>query len=287
MLTLSWKKLSIEICLIAVLVAAVVLVLENDFFWSRDVTPLHSATLKDVQTEVSPVDQKVLAQTQSSILVMLEGFGTPGEDDIRVFQEDPRFLAFSSSLMGKLGGTLPEGTMKALMDSARLAWFRQDMLTKKYESGEINMDTFTLGLSMIMKIDSDFVKTELTDEQYFTRIGEPKSDTDFELEESNPTSGNYSEIASLFPAIRNGEHPEIQSAEDLYKVIPKEAIEKIAAGDRERLRVNRESTRAFRLGKISQEEYDKQLDVATQAMRDAIKSAVKPKQEVFLFGYEF
>lgn len=287
MLTPSWKNLSIGICFIAVLATATVFVFGNVFFQNREMTSSHDTTSKDVQTEAPSVDQKVLTQAQNDMLIMLDGFGTPGEEDIRVFQKDPRSLEFSSSLTGKLGGTLPEEMMNALMDSARLAWFRQDMLAKKYESGEINMDTFTLGLSMIVKIDGDFVKKELTDEQYFTLMGEPKSATDFELEDSNPISGNYSEITSLFPAIRNGEHSEIQSSEDLYKVVPKEAIEKIAAGDRERLRINRESTRAFRLGKISREEYDKQLDVATQTMRDAIKAAVTPEQEVFLFGYEF
>jgi hypothetical protein len=161
------------------------------------------------------------------------------------------------------------------------------MLVAKYESGEIDMDTYLLGLNMIMKIDSDFIKKELTDEQYLILMGETKSATKFELDERNLTSGNYSEISSLFPAIRNGEHPEIQSAEDLYKIVSKEAIEKIIAGDRERLRINRESTRAFRLGKITKEEYDKQLDAAIHSMRDAIDASVTPEQQIYLFGYEF
>lgn len=217
---------------------------------------------------------------------VIEGFGVPSEEDIRVFQEDPRYEAFSRTLENSKE-IISQEVRNELMQNAYLSWFQQDSLNQKYESGELSMDGFTFGLNVIIKIGDDFVKEKLTNEQYFTLMGQSKADLAFDVPDFSDSTHGYSEITSLFPAIRNGEHPEIQSAEDLYKVVPKEAIEKIKVGSRERLRIQRESTRAFRLGKILQKEYDEQTDVSYRVMRDAIKSAVTPKQEIFLFGYEF
>lgn len=285
MFNFSGKKLLGGISFVVIFMMAVVFIFKSEFFQGGNAV-LPIAVSKNSRVEVPPIDRNTLTQDQINMLAMLEGFGTPDEEDIRILEKDSRALTFSASLK-KLEGTLSKEMMHNLMKSALLAWFRQDVLTLKYESGEINMETFTFGLSMIVKIDGDFVKKELTDEQYFALMGESKSATNFELTGSVPMDGDYSEIISLFPALRNGEHPEIQSAEDLYKVIPREAIERITTGDKERLRINRESTRAFRLGKISQEEYDKQLEGATQILRDAINDAVTTEQEIFLFGYKF
>lgn len=280
----SWKKVAASVGLAVFFVAGIVFV--SRFYMNKDKNTvlLNNANSPSIQIHTNSEEEKVFSRSEMQSVI--EGFGVPSEEDIRVFQEDPRYEAFSRTLENSKE-IISQEVRNELMQNAYLSWFQQDSLNQKYESGELSMDGFTFGLNVIIKIGDDFVKEKLTNEQYFTLMGQSKADLAFDVPDFSDSTHGYSEITSLFPAIRNGEHPEIQSAEDLYKVVPKEAIEKIKVGSRERLRIQRESTRAFRLGKILQKEYDEQTDVSYRVMRDAIKSAVTPKQEIFLFGYEF
>jgi hypothetical protein len=104
-------------------------------------------------------------------------------------------------------------------------------------------------------------------------------------EKSDSTNG-FAAIVSLFPPIRNGKYPEIQSAEDVYRRVPRSAIEKISLGSKERLRIQQEAIRDLRLERISKEVYKKRLEEGAKIMRDTVKTAVTPEQEEFLFGDE-
>ena len=222
--------------------------------------------------------------SRSEMRAIIEGFGEPSEEDIKVLQKDERYALVMSDL-SSLG--VSESVRSDFLNFLYSFWFQQEKLGEKEESGEINMDGFDFGLGILVEDYSKFLQEKLTDDQYLSYEGQRKPDFRSEFPGFSSSTNGYSKITSIFPTIRNGEHPEIQSAEDLYKVVPKEAIEKIIAGTRKRSKIQREAVRAFRLEQISEEEYEKQIEASTQAMRDAIDGAVTPEQEIFLFGYEF
>lgn len=278
MLKFSWKKIVIAMVLAAF--AGVGFVFVSRFYVDKG----EDADSLSIQVPTNSGKEKVFSR--SEMRAMIEGFGEPSEEDIQVFQKDPRYADFLESLK-KFDTKVSKETLNSLLRDIYLMWFRQEHLNIEYEFGRIDMDGFSLGLNILVKMRDDSAKEKLTDEQYFIFMGEEKSNIHIHIPDVSESTYGYSDILAIFPAIRNGEHPEIRSSADLYGVISKESIEKIKSGSKKMLRFQRESTRAFRLGKISQEEYDKQLDAATQAMRDAIKSAVTPEQEMFLFGYEF
>lgn len=283
MLMFSWKKFLIVACFIVSLVAGMFFVFrfysdknENANVSKNTDMPTASQTHTDFGSE------KVYSR--SEMRAMIEGFGEPSEEDIKVFQKDERYAVVMSDL-SSLG--VSESVRRDFLNFLYSFWFRQEKLGEKEESGEIDMDGFDFGLGILVEGYSEFLQEKLTDDQYLSYEGQRKSDFRAEFPEFSSSTNGYSKITSIFPTIRNGEHPEIQSSEDLYKVVPKEAIEKIIAGTRERSKIQREAVRAFRLEKISEEEYEKQVEASTQAMRDAINGAVTPEQEMFLFGYEF
>lgn len=277
MMQSSWKKIVVVTGLIAFVGMGFV-------FVSR----LYENKNKDsdspsIQVSTNSGEEKVFSR--SEMRAMLEGFGEPSEEDIRVFQKDERYGIVLDDLSQFKENILQEKKNLILWHSY-LLWFRKENLGEFYDTGKINMDGFLFGSNVILEMYDNAVRSQLSDDQYLAFMGMTKNDPLFLPQFSESTHG-YSDITSIFPAIRNGEHPEIQSSEDLYKVIPKETIEKIKVGEKERSRIQRKAVRAFRLGKISEEEYEKQIEASTQAMRDAIKSAVTPEQEMFLFGYEF
>lgn len=284
MLKLSWKKVAVSIGLTAFAVVGIVFV--SRFYPNKnaDTSLFNKTDSPSAQVRTDSGDEKVFSRSEMQAII--EGFEVPSEEDIRVFQKDERYSGFLE-LLKPLEGGISQETKNALIQNSYLLWFRQERLIEKENFGEINMDGFTFGLNMIVKMYNDPLVERLTDEQYTALMGQSKTDLTFDIPDFSDSTRGYSEITSIFPAIRNGEHPEIQSAEDLYKVVPKEAIEKIIAGTRERSKIQREAVRAFRLEKISEKEYEKQIEASTQVMRDAINSAVTPEQEMFLFGYEF
>lgn len=285
MLMFSWKKLLISSCLVFSLVAGMVFVFR---FYSDKNEGANVS--KNADTSLVPQAQSDSGNgkvfSRSEMRAIIEGFGEPSEEDIKVFQKDERYHGFLK-MLEPLEGSISKETKNALIQNSYSLWFRQERLNEKEESGEIDMDGFIFGLSIIIELSDNFERDRLSDEQYMALMGVAKGELLSPLSQFSESTNGYSKITSLFPAIRNGEHPEIRSAEDLYRVVPKEAIEKIIVGSRERLRIQREAVRAFRLEKISEEEYEKRVEASTQAMRDAINDAVTPEQEVFLFGYEF
>lgn len=279
----SWKKLLISSCLVFSLVVGMVFV----FRFHGDENE-NANVSKNADTPLVPNTQPDSGNgkifSRSEMRAIIEGFGEPSEEDIKVFQKDERYALVMSDL-SSLG--VSESVRSDFLNFAYRFWFRQEKLSEKEEFGEIDMDGFTFGFSILVEDRYKFLQEKLTDDQYLSYEGQKKSDFRSEFPEFSSSTNGYSDITATFPAIRNGEHPEVQSPEDLYKVVPKEAIEKIKAGEKERSRIQREAVRAFRLEKISKEEYEKQVEASTQAMRDAINGAVTTEQEVFLFGYEF
>ncbi len=279
----SWKKLLISSCLVFSLVAGMVFVFRFYSDKNEDANVSKNTDTPLVpQTQSDSGNGKVFSR--SEMRAIIEGFGEPSEEDIKVFQKDERY---KSTLDDLRRARVSEEVQDRFLAFMLLLWFRQDALGQKYDRSEIDMDGFNFGLSFLVEGMIQFWKENLTDEQYISYTGEKKSDMATSLSEESESTNGYSDITAIFPVIRNGEHPEIQSPEDLYKVVPKESIEKIKAGEKERSRIQREAIRAFRLEKISKEEYEKQIEASTQAMRDAINNAVTPEQEIYLFGYEF
>lgn len=279
----SGKKFSIVACLTLSLVGGMVFVFRFYGDEGENANSLNNAnTPSTPPIHTDSGNEKVYSR--SEMRAMIERFGEPSEEDIKVFQKDERYALVISDL-SSLG--VSESVRSDFLNFAYKFWFRQEKLSEKEEFGEIDMDGFAFGFSILVEDRYKFLQEKLTDDQYLSYEGQKKSEFRSEFPEFSSSTNGYSDITATFPAIRNGEHPEIQSPEDLFKVVPKEAIEKIKAGEKERSRIQREAVRAFRLEKISEEEYEKQVEASTQAMRDAINGAVTTEQEIFLFGYEF
>ncbi len=224
--------------------------------------------------------------TQEDMLRVIESFGKPTEESLRWITKDQRHKEFESSLEKLFGDTLPKEAREAVMESARLAWFRQDMLTAKYESGEVDMDRYLMGLEEVVRADTETLAQALTDEQYMTLMGESKGERFPERGRDPivPTEG-YTEMLSLFPALRNGERTEVASSPDVYKVVPKEMVDEVTRISREELRVQRELQHAFLAGDIKEEALKLGLDRARQTASDRIDSVLSPEQELFLYGH--
>ncbi len=280
-----WKKFLIIACLTAFLASGMFFLFrfygdKNETSDSLEHTNVYSAA--PIHTDSG--SEKVFSRNE--MRAMIEGFGEPSGEDIKVFQKDERYHGYLK-MLESLNGSIAQETKDALMQRAYLLWFQQERLLEKEESGEIDMDGFDFGMGVIVELDDNFTREQLSDEEYRSLMGVAKDELHPLWSEFSRSTKGYSKITSIFPTIRNGEHPEIQSSEDLYKVVPKEAIEKIIAGTRERSKIQREAVRAFRLEQISEKEYERQIEASTQAMRGAINNAVTPEQEIYLFGYEF
>jgi hypothetical protein len=224
--------------------------------------------------------------TQEDMLRLIESFGNPTEEALRWIMNDERHREFESSLEKLFGESLPDETTNALLESARLAWYRQDMLVAKYESGEIDMDQYLAGLEEVIRADNETLVRELTDEQYMTLMEESKGERFSERKRGAivPTDG-YNEMLSLFPALRNGEWVGIASSVDVYKIVPKEMIEEVMRINREELYVQRILRHAYLAGDIQEETLQLSLDNVRQIANDKIDAILSPEQELFLYGH--
>ena len=244
---------------------------------------------KHLSVSLKKEERSLLEQmpiTQEDMLRVIESFGKPTKEALRWITKDQRHKEFESSLEKLFGDTLPKEAREAVMESARLAWFRQDMLTAKYESGGVDMDRYLMGLEEVIRADTETLARTLTDEQYMTLMGESKGERFPERGRDPivPTEG-YTEMLSLFPALRDGERAEVSSSQDVYKVVSKEAIDEVARLSRERLRVQRELQHAFLAGDIQEEALKLGLDRARQTASDKIDAVLSPEQELFLYGH--
>ena len=221
--------------------------------------------------------------TRDEMRQMIEGFGQPDEEDIIFYKKDERYGFVLDKLQQ---ADVSEEMRDRFLAFMLLFWFRQDVLGDKYNQGEIDMDGHDFGLSVLVEGMFLFSKENLTDEQYLLYEGEKKSDTVASFPEKSDSTNGFAAIVSLFPPIRNGKYPEIQSAEDVYRRVPRSAIEKISIGSKERLRIQQEAIRDLRLERISREVYKNRLEEGAKIMRDTVKTTVTPKQEEFLFGDE-
>lgn len=223
--------------------------------------------------------------TQEDMLRMLENFGNPTEEALRWITKDQRHKEFELLFEKLFGDTLPKEARETIMESARLAWFRQDMLTLKYESGEVDMDRYLMGLEEVIRADIETLARELTDEQYMALLGEAKGERFPERDsESFVSTEGYAEMLSLFPALRNGERTEVSSSSDVYRVIPKETIDAVARISREEMRTQRELQHAFLAGDMEEDVFLLGLDSARQKASDEIDAILSPEQELFLYG---
>ncbi len=222
--------------------------------------------------------------SQEEMRLMIEGFGKPTKEALRWIVNDRRHAEFLADLDAKLGESLSKEAREAILESARLLWFRQDMLDQMHDAGVINMDSYQLGLRELLRSDKEALVRILSDEEYMTLMGESKADRSFEPEGIPISSQGYSDMTSLFPALRNGERAEVSSSADVYKVVPREKVDEVIRINREWSRLQRENYHAFLAGDISEMEFELNDTRIKEEESVKIDAVITPEQELFLYG---
>lgn len=223
--------------------------------------------------------------SQEEMRAIIEKFGKPTKEALRWIMNDRRHAEFLADLDAKFGEGLSKETREALLESARLLWFRHDMLDQMHDAGKINMDSYQLGLRELLRADKEVLGKVLSDEEYMTLTGETKADRSFEPEGTPVSSQGYSDMTSLFPALRNGERTEVSSSADVYKVVPREKVNEVIRINRERSRLQRENYQSFLAGDIPEEEFESRNTRIRQEASDRIDIVITPEQELFLYGH--
>lgn len=223
--------------------------------------------------------------SQEEMRVMIEKFGKPTKEALRWIVNDRRHAEFLADLDAKFGENLSKETREALLESARLLWFQKDMLDQAHDAGTITMDSYEIGLREQFRLYKEVLEKTLSDEEYMTLMGETKTDRSFEPEGTPVSTEGYSDMTSLFPALRNGERTEVSSSADVYKVVPREKVNEVIRINREWSRLQRENYHAFLAGDISETEFESN-DVRIQREgRDKVDAVLTPEQELFLYGH--
>lgn len=223
--------------------------------------------------------------SRAEVCNLLESFGKPTKKDLEWILNDPREKGFSAQIDRTIGKLISQPARDEIVESARLAWFRIATLQRKYALGEIDFDTYMLGMEEMARMDKEVVVRNLSDDEYLKLMGEPKAARGlFETypNEALPPVG-YLEMQSLFPGLRN-DHPEMQSAEDVYQVVPKETAEEVIRINRDDLLRQRELQQDFLAKRISEEEYSQELDALREVTNERINSILSVSQKAFLFG---
>lgn len=223
--------------------------------------------------------------SQEEMRRMIEKFGKPTKEALRWIMNDRRHAEFLADLDAKFGESLSKETREALLESARLLWFQKDMLDQVHDVGTINMDSYQLGLRELLRADKEALGKILSDEEYMTLMGESKADSSFEPEGAPISTEGYSDMTSLFPALRNGERAEVSSSADVYKVVPREKINDVLRINRERSRLQRENYQSFLAGDIPEGEFESRNTRIRQEASDRIDAVLTPEQELFLYGH--
>lgn len=216
---------------------------------------------------------------------LIESFGVPEAEDLAWILKDPREKEFSRQMDQSIGKEISQEVRDEIMESARLAWFRIAALQQGYAVGTIDFDFYMLAMEEMARMDKEVVARNLSDAQYVSLMGEPKTARGlFETypNEALPAAG-YLEMRALFPGIRN-EHQEVRSPEDVYRVVPKEVVEEAIRIDRGNLLRQRELQRRFLGKKISQEDFDRELDVLREETEAKMRAVLSEYQLSFLFG---
>jgi hypothetical protein len=222
--------------------------------------------------------------SQKEMRLMIEKFGKPTKESLRWIVNDQRHAEFLADLDEKFGENLSKEAREALLESARLLWFRKDMLDQALYSGTINMDSYQLGLRELLRADKEVLGRVLSDEEYTALMGESKTDSSFEPESVPISSQGYSDMTSLFPALRNGDRTEVSSSADVYKMVSMEKVDEVIRINREQARLQRESRHSFLAGDISEREFESNDARIRQEANDRIDAVLSPEQERFLYG---
>ncbi len=243
--------------------------------------PGSGAVSREVRSDIP----RPTRMSRTEVCNLLESFGKPAKKDLEWILNDPREKEFSAQLERTIGKAISQSARDEIVESARLAWFRMMILQQKYAVGEIDFDTYMLGMEEMARMDKEVVVRNLSDEEYLKLMGEPK--TARGLFETYPSEAlppvGYLEMQSLFPALRN-DHPEVQSIEDVYSVVPKETVAEVLHINREDLLRQRELQQDFLAKRISEEDYNRELDALRETTSDRINSILSVSQKVFLFG---
>ncbi len=222
--------------------------------------------------------------SQEEMRLMIEKFGKPTKEALRWIMNDRRHAEFLADLDAKFGESLSKETREALLESARLLWFGKDMLDQMLHAGAINMDSYQLGLRELLRADKEALGKILSDEEYMTLMGESKADRSFEPEGTPVSTEGYSDMTSLFPALRNGERTEVSSSADVYKVVPQEKVDDVIRISREWSRRERENYQAFLAGERNEREFELNQARIQKEAGDKIDTVLSPEEELFLYG---
>lgn len=223
--------------------------------------------------------------TQEDMRIMIEKFGKPTKEALRWITKDQRHKDFLALLDGTFGDGLSKEEHEAMMENARLLWFRKDMIDQALDAGTINMDAYDLGLMEVLRSYKEGMSKTLSDEQYMALMGESKADRSFESEGTPVSSQGYADMTSLFPALRNEGRTEVSSSADVYKVVPKERVDEVMRISREQSRLQRENYHVFLAGDMPEEEFESRNTRIRQEASDKIDAVLTPEQELFLYGH--
>lgn len=254
----------------------------------KEVTPAFLPVKSDLGASLGQEANSFLSGsvfTQEEIRLIIERFGKPTKEAFRWITKDARHTELLADLDAKFGESLSKEAREVILESARLLWFQQDMLDQMYESNfSMSMDSYELGLREIVRMYQDSLAQVLDDEQYLAMNDESKTDRFLGREVQSAHSENYSEMTSLFPALRNGDRSEVSSSADVYKVVPLESVDMVRRISRERSRLQRENHHLFLAGDIPEEEFESRNTRIRQEANDKIDAILSPEQERFLYG---
>lgn len=222
--------------------------------------------------------------SQEEMRRMIEKFGKPTKEALRWIMNDRRHAEFLADLDAKFGESLSKETREALLESARLLWFGKDMLDQMLHAGAINMDSYQLGLRELFRVNKEVMGSALSDEEYMALMGESKADSSFEPEGAPISTEGYSDMTSLFPALRNGERAEVSSSADVYKVVPQKKVDEVIRISREWSRRERENHHAFLAGEKDEKEFELNQARIQKEAGDKIDAVLSPEEELFLYG---
>lgn len=255
---------------------------------SKEVTSASLSVKSDPSVSLKQEADSLLSGsvfTQEEMRLIIERFGKPTKEALRWITKDARHAELLANLDAKFGESLSREAHEAILESARLLWFQQDMLDQMYESSfSMSMDSYELGLREIVRTYQDSLAQVLDDEQYLAMNDESKTDRFLGRGVQLAHSENYSEMTSLFPALRNGDRAEVSSSADVYKVVPSESVDVVRRISRERSRLQRENHHLFLAGDIPEEEFESRNTRIRQEANDRIDAVLSPEQEQFLYG---
>lgn len=239
---------------------------------------------RPVSQEPDLLDKK--EWSSENVRSLIEGFGNPTEDDLRWIKNDPRRKDFLLSIQKNLGTDIHQETALNLIRGMEMTLYRQDMLDEEYWKGDIDMSDVLLGMQIVSEMDDRTVQALLNDDQYIRLMGFSKEEFVYEIDQNDPLfmDGDYAFIWSSFPAIRSGMHPEVRSIQDVYKVVPKDVIEKIENLSKENDHRGKQITHAFYKGEISEKEYESASRDSYESLDASVRQNLSSEQFEFLFG---